>query len=94
MRKNVVLKQTYTYDAIGNPLTYLDGMSFTWTRGRRLATFNWGSTSASYEYDDSGIRTKKTVDGVTTEYFLNGSTILSQVTDDGSTVTKLDFFIA
>ena len=28
MRKNVVLKQTYTYDAIGNPLTYLDGMNF------------------------------------------------------------------
>ena len=36
----------------------------------------------------NSIRTKKTVDGVTTESFLNGSTVLSQVTGG----TQQDFF--
>ncbi len=28
--------QTITYDEIGNPLTYRDGMSFAWEKGRQL----------------------------------------------------------
>ncbi len=27
--------QTITYDEIGNPLTYRDGMSFAWEKGRQ-----------------------------------------------------------
>ena len=30
--------QTITYDEIGNPLTYRDGITFTWKNGRKLAT--------------------------------------------------------
>ena len=32
--------QTITYDAIGNPLQYRDGMNFTWQNGRQLASIN------------------------------------------------------
>ena len=69
--------QSITYDAIGNPLQYRDGMNFTWQNGRQLASVN---DNTSYQYNAEGIRTQKTVNGVTTNYFLNGSTILSQVT--------------
>ncbi|MEQ2440564.1 RHS repeat-associated core domain-containing protein [Solibaculum intestinale] len=79
--------QTITYDEIGNPLTYRDGMAFTWQHGRELATFSKAGTNAAYHYNDSGIRVKKVVNGVETEYYLNGSTILTQITGDD----RLDF---
>ena len=79
--------QDITYDEIGNPLTYRDGMSFTWQHGRELAGFTKAGTTASYHYNDSGIRTQKVVNGVTTEYYLNGSTILTQITGND----RLDF---
>ena len=70
--------QLLSYDMIGNPLTYRDGMSFTWKNGRQLATFTQGQTSASYNYNESGIRTDKTVNGITTAYQLDGSKIVSE----------------
>ena len=66
------------YDEIGNPLSY-NGKTFTWV-GRRLNTFNSGSTTTSYTYNADGIRTSKTVGSTKTEYFLNGSQILAQKT--------------
>ena len=79
--------QTITYDEIGNPLSYRDGMSFTWQHGRELVGFSKVGTSASYSYDANGIRIEKVVNGVATEYYLNGSTILTQITGDD----RLDF---
>ncbi len=69
--------QSITYDGIGNALTWRDGMNFTWVNGRQLATLTKSGTTASYTYDVDGIRTSKTVNGVTTTYYLNGSQILS-----------------
>ena len=43
-----------------------------------MATFKLGDTLASYDYDESGIRTKKTVNGVTTTFQLDGSKIVSE----------------
>ncbi|MBO7319994.1 MAG: RHS repeat-associated core domain-containing protein [Clostridia bacterium] len=70
--------ETIDYDAIGNPLSY-KGKTFTWL-GRRLVTYNNGSTATSYTYNSDGIRTSKTVGSTKTEYFLNGSQILAQKT--------------
>ncbi len=67
-----------TYDEIGNTLSYRNGISFTWKNGRQLATFTQGQTSASYDYNESGIRNKKTVNGVTTTFQLAGSMIVSE----------------
>ena len=72
--------QAITHDEIGNPLTYRDGMSFTWQHGRELPSFSKAGTTATYSYNDSGNRTKKVVNGAETEYYLNGSTILTQIT--------------
>ncbi|MDT8716244.1 DNRLRE domain-containing protein, partial [Clostridium sp. 19966] len=63
-----------TYDAIGNPLTYA-GYSYSWEQGRQLSGITGNGLTASYKYDDSGIRTQKTVNGVTTNYHLVGSDV-------------------
>ena len=60
---------TITYDAIGNPLTYHDGKTFTWTAGRKLSTVTDGDSNYTYAYDGDGNRISKTVDGVTTDYY-------------------------
>ena len=71
--------QAVTYDTIGNLLSYRDGMSFTW-EGHQLKAAVANGQNASYTYNSDGIRTGKTAAGVTTTYFLDGSTILAQKT--------------
>lgn len=73
-----------TYDANGNVLTYGD-KSFTWSSGRNLASVTDGNNTYSYTYDESGIRTSKTVNGVTTYYNTKDGVILSQ-TDGTNTM--------
>ena len=65
------------YDDLGNPLTY-GTATYTWQNGRQLATVTKDSTSVSYEYNDSGIRTSKTVNGIEHVYTLNGSQIVTE----------------
>ena len=61
-------------------LTY-NGASYIWM-GRELRKITNGSNTYSYKYNADGIRTSKTVNGTTTEFFLNGSQILAQKTGD------------
>ncbi len=75
--------QTITYDAQGNPLSYL-GHTLTWEKGRQLKSFD-GNT---YTYNANGIRTSKTVGGIRHEYMLDGATILRE-TWDGNTLIPL-----
>jgi len=58
-----------TYDVIGNPLTY-NGNTYTWQNGRELAKITNGTNTYQYTYNDSGIRTSKTINGVKTQYYL------------------------
>jgi len=73
-----------TYDAIGNPLTFGDNISFTWKNGRELATFTDTSRNLhiSYLYNDDGVRIQKTVNGVITRYFLEGDHVVFEQTGD------------
>ena len=52
---------TITYDASGNPLTYYNGMTFTWKDGRKLASVSGENVSTSYVYNGDGLRTQKGV---------------------------------
>ena len=68
-----------TYDEIGNPLSYYNGNAYTFTwEGRRLVGAVKGSNTVSFTYDDNGIRTSKTVNGVTHTYYLNGTQIVAE----------------
>ena len=70
------------YDTIGNPLNWINGETFTWGGGRQLTGIVKGDNTISYTYNDSGIRTSKTVNGVRTDYYLNGTAIIMQKTGD------------
>ena len=54
-----------THDALGNILSF-NGYTYTWQAGRRLAGMTNGTNTYGYKYDDNGIRTEKTVNGITT----------------------------
>ena len=64
-----------TYDEIGNPLTYGD-WELAWERGRQLSHLDTGEHDISYKYNEAGLRTEKTVDGVRTEYIWDGTQLL------------------
>lgn len=70
-----------TYDNIGNVLTY-DGNTYTWQNGRQLAgiTNSSKNQTITYKYNESGIRTQKTVNGITTNYYLDGSKVIYEQT--------------
>ena len=59
-----------------------------WEQGRRLVKITGPGLSQTNSYDSNGIRTKKVVNGVTTEFYTNGAAILVQKSSDG---TRLDF---
>jgi len=71
--------QSITYDAIGNPTSYL-GKTLTWTMGRQLESLTDASNSIQYTYNENGIRTKKTVNGTTTTYHLVGDVVTMEQT--------------
>jgi len=73
---------TITYDEVGNPLSYWNGMNFTWENINNLSNISLNEKNISYEYNDEGIRTSKTVNGVTHTYVLEGSKILSEAYGD------------
>ena len=79
----------------GNPTNWYNGetySSLSWEQGRRLNSLTKGpgssTTSISYTYDMSGIRSSKTVDGVTHSYITQSGKVVREAYD---TIT-LDFF--
>ncbi len=84
--KNTSSSNDITYDALGNPLSYI-GWDMKWTAGRELASMSNGTDKISYQYDDNGIRTSKTVNGVTTSY----TTINGNTTSQSDSVNTLYF---
>ena len=79
---------TYTYDAVGNPLNY-NGYTLAWN-GRQLVSMTKGSKTYSYKYNDEGIRTSKIVNGVEYIYILDGSRIVSETWGDNLFVYLYD----
>ena len=63
--------QAISYDAIGNPTTYL-GWTMSWKNGRELASMSKGSTTWNFTYNADGIRTKRTNGTTTYHYVYNG----------------------
>ena len=70
--------QDITYDTIGNPLTYRDGISFTWTNGRQLASYNDGTTGVAYTYGSDGMRLSKTVGNIQYTYLYLGGLLMQE----------------
>ena len=66
--------QSITYDSMGNPTTYR-GYTMTW-HGKQLAGFTDGTKNIAFEYNEDGLRQKKTYNGVVTDYYYNGSVLI------------------
>jgi YD repeat-containing protein len=83
--------QLITYDQIGNPLTY-NGNTYTWQNGRQLGalTNQTNNLNISYKYNDSGIRTEKTVNGIATKYYLEGNNVIYEKTGTDTTYYNYD----
>ena len=75
--------QTITYDEIGNPLQYRDGMSFTWAKGRQLQSVTKNGVTTSYTYDENGLRLSKTTGGVTTKIYRTNGQMVGMNSSDG-----------
>ena len=72
--------EVISYDGIGNPLSYR-GWTMSWQGGRQLASMTKGSDTLSFAYNESGLRTSKTVNGVTHSYVWQGSKLAADITD-------------
>ena len=75
-----------TYDESGNPLSYRDGMSFTWQNGRQLASLQTEDNSVTYKYDSNGMRTQKTDNNGTTYYYYDSNKNLIGLTKGNDTL--------
>ena len=81
-----------TYDDMGNPVSYSNGAgsyTFTWS-GRQATTIQKGPLTYYLTYNDEGMRTSKTVNGVTTTYYVSGTQILAEETNGNVTVYLYD----
>jgi len=85
---------SFSYDEIGNPLTYYNGASytFTWSNGRNLTSGTKGTTSFSYSYNSDGLRTTKIVGNTTYRYYWNGTQLAAMTITTGSNVKTLKFY--
>ena len=67
----------------GNPVSYYNGTrwSMEWSDGNRLVEANSNKADVTYTYDRNGLRTTKTVDGVTYHYAYAGDKLVWQEWD-------------
>lgn len=72
-----------TYDANGNLSSY-GNINYTWSHGKWLNTVTDAENSYSYKYDSNGIRSSKTVNGVTTNFDTLNGRILAQYDNSNS----------
>jgi len=68
-----------TYDAIGNPIT-IGEANLSWN-ARELQSYQDDLSNIEYFYNKEGIRTKKRVNNVETNYFIENSNIIMEETN-------------
>ena len=66
------------YDTIGNPITINNNIFLNWINGKMLNSYTdtTKNISATYKYNENGIRFNKNVNGTNIEYFLEDNNIV------------------
>ena len=75
-------------NSVENPLTY-NGYTFTWQKGRQLASASGNGDTITYKYGADGLRTQKTVNDVTTKYTYASGLLVSQT--DGTNTLNFSY---
>ena len=76
-----------TYDSVGNPVTYYNGSSYSFTwNGKRLTEATKGGVTYSFTYNDEGIRTSKSSNGNTTTTYYYSAGLLIGESDNTQTI--------
>ena len=75
--------QTSDLPSSGNPITYYNGKdyTFTWTKGRQLASATVDGKQVSYAYDMAGVRSSKQVGDTTYTYTTLSGKVMRQQWD-------------
>ena len=76
------------YDTAGNITSY-NGWTYTWQNTDKLSVMSNASNTIGYKYNYDGIRTSKTVNGVTTNFTLSDNRIVAQ--NDGTNNIKFTY---
>ena len=71
------LRQVVLFVFLGNPTTY-KGNAFNWEQGRKLVSGTLNGKNFAYSYDGNGMRFEKVVNGVTTNYYYDGTQLLME----------------
>ena len=78
--------QTITYDEIGNPINYRNGMTMSWQAGRQLESITQNGKTYNFTYAHDGLRTTKSItSGNTTvdvNYVYEGDKLIQMTYDD------------
>lgn len=85
----------YTYDLFGNrtkKVTLDKTHNYAYNANGQLRSVDLGASNVTYKYNADGARCSKTVDGVTTEYYLDGDKILGEKNDSKTTYYIYDAF--
>ncbi len=88
-----------TYDEIGNPLSYRNGMSFTWSYGKSLASATVGGKTYHFGYDADGYRIEKRSEDLRNivQYTVMDGVLYGEqhitTTDDGSVRTTINYLL-
>ena len=78
--------QTSALPSSGNPVTYYNGKdyTFTWTKGRQLASATVDGKQVSYTYDMAGVRSSKQVGDTTYTYTTLSGKVMRQTWGDNN----------
>ena len=87
---NRVTTSGFSYDNSGNISANGPGSSFTYNQENFLTAASTTLGAPTYTVDTAGRRTKKTVSGISTNYFYSGSQVISE--KQNSTWTEYIFF--
>jgi len=82
--------RTITYDTSGNPTTWHDGRTFTWTRGRQLQRIDSPTGRVEFQYDVDGIRQWKRVipnsgTGTIHEFYTQNGKVIAETRRNATT---------
>ena len=75
--------ETITYDGIGNPLKYRNGMTMQWKNGRQLSQVKTPKDTITYKYNIKGLRTRKYNSDYTYYYYYDDNNNLIAMMQGG-----------